>query len=254
MPEHPSPAERREWATSLLEGTTPGPWQQFTNDVWGDDGYIGTSPPRKDRTGHVAYVRRGDIEPDQTQANARLIAAAPDLAAAVRDLADENERLRSDLGRGLVRDEKVRQAQLNERRAREAYSEIEHQLRTCGAERDAAREANRSATENAMEAYAERDEAVAERDAFCELLADIFLYIDWRYITKQQTTEQRTLFADVVDAALTSTADRWWLTEEPQPRDRTIDVGYVHTRTDAGDCLSDCPHPSHLMVAPETQP
>jgi hypothetical protein len=52
-------------------------------------------------------------------------------------------------------------------------------------------------------------DAADEIEALRDLLTDIYLYIDWRYITKQQTTEQKELFASVVEAA-GMTPDRWW--------------------------------------------
>lgn len=39
------------------------------------------------------------------------------------------------------------------------------------------------------------------REAFEDLLASIWLYIDWRYVTRQLTTEQKNLFADSIDRA-----------------------------------------------------
>lgn len=30
----------------------------------------------------------------------------------------------------------------------------------------------------------------------------------------------------------------------------TIDVGYVHTLTDDGECRPDCPHPDHRVIPP----
>jgi len=54
-----------------------------------------------------------------------------------------------------------------------------------------------------------------------ELLGSIWLYVDWRYVTKQLTTEQKELWADAVDADVMASqaadgyepapvADRWW--------------------------------------------
>lgn len=80
MPD-PTPAERREWAEGLLTGTTPGPWIRDQMHVRGKhDAFVGSA------RGHTLDLQLAD---------AALIAAAPDLAAAVRDLADENERLRA---------------------------------------------------------------------------------------------------------------------------------------------------------------
>lgn len=45
-----------------------------------------------------------------------------------------------------------------------------------------------------------------------DVLADIYLYIDWRYVTKQMTTENKNLFADAVEAGSLEDmeVDRWW--------------------------------------------
>lgn len=53
-----------------------------------------------------------------------------------------------------------------------------------------------------------------------ELLASMSLYFNWRYVTKQLTTEQKNMLADACDAVWTywefrdgleySRADRWW--------------------------------------------
>lgn len=96
MPD-PSPAERREWAEGLLRdakadvlcdecgglgiawsGCGCGPGVMHIVDC-------GRRPPDCARCGGRGVIGGG---------RDRLIAAAPDLAAAVRDLADENERLR----------------------------------------------------------------------------------------------------------------------------------------------------------------
>lgn len=55
-----------------------------------------------------------------------------------------------------------------------------------------------------------------ERDDLFELLGAIWLYVNWKSVTKQLTTEQRNLWADAVDATVADrddespTADRWW--------------------------------------------
>ena len=53
-----------------------------------------------------------------------------------------------------------------------------------------------------------------------ELLASIYLYVNWQYVTRQLTTEQKDLWADAVDAnrAFWGSSDgedygkapRWW--------------------------------------------
>ncbi len=69
--------------------------------------------------------------------------------------------------------------------------------------------------------------AVLLRETFfhhqrCEdLLGDIYLYLNWRYVTKQLTTDQKELFADAVDAwtarlnaddpdLRADRVERWW--------------------------------------------
>lgn len=61
-----------------------------------------------------------------------------------------------------------------------------------------------------------------ERDeALCDLLCSIWLYVGWRSVTRSLTTEQKELWANVVDAELRKlqiedgeeprpVADRWW--------------------------------------------
>jgi hypothetical protein len=110
---------------------------------------------------------------DGAQALAELIAAAPRLIAAL--LAERD----ADVSAGAV--------------ARTvAMSHI-------AAERDAERVA--------------RERAEAEARQLRELLHDVWLYIDWRYVTKQLTTEQKGMFADAVDEHTDGgyhAADRWW--------------------------------------------
>lgn len=62
-----------------------------------------------------------------------------------------------------------------------------------------------------------------------DLLATLWLYINWRFVTKQLTTPQRELFADVIDArhARLNSSDpglnchpvqRWWRSRDELPR------------------------------------
>lgn len=50
--------------------------------------------------------------------------------------------------------------------------------------------------------------------AYQELLASIWLYVNWSYVTRQLTTEQKELWADAVDAdsdpEVQVKANRWW--------------------------------------------
>ena len=83
---------------------------------------------------------------------------------------------------------------------------------------------------------ASRDQLKAAIRQHEDLLASIVLYIKWRYVTKQLTTEQKDLFADSLErhairehgpvgedsdsemAGLPSYAPRWWRSpEEDQP-------------------------------------
>lgn len=43
-----------------------------------------------------------------------------------------------------------------------------------------------------------------------DLLATIELYVNWRYVTHQLTTEQKILWADAIDSARPGRAERWW--------------------------------------------
>lgn len=44
-----------------------------------------------------------------------------------------------------------------------------------------------------------------------DVLASVWLYIDWRHVTQQLTTRQRDAFANVIDEHSGSpSADRWW--------------------------------------------
>lgn len=56
------------------------------------------------------------------------------------------------------------------------------------------------------------EEAEGRVAELAEMLHSIWLYIDWRYVTKQLTTRQKNLFADAVDAGSEEppVADRWW--------------------------------------------
>jgi hypothetical protein len=63
--------------------------------------------------------------------------------------------------------------------------------------------------------------AVPAQRAYEDLLASLWLYINWRFVTKQLTTEQKELFADAVDASHARanaddpdlgpySVERWW--------------------------------------------
>jgi hypothetical protein len=55
------------------------------------------------------------------------------------------------------------------------------------------------------------DKALSDEQAHRELLGSIWLYVDWRYVTKQLTTEQKNLWADAVDTDYPEPkAERWW--------------------------------------------
>lgn len=60
---------------------TPGPWQADGDEIMADD-----------YTKHVATAWNNDqIEPDESTANARLMAAAPKMLAALKRIADLEE-------------------------------------------------------------------------------------------------------------------------------------------------------------------
>jgi hypothetical protein len=72
------------------------------------------------------------------------------------------------------------------------------------------------------ELEAGRDERQARIDEHEELLSSIWLYVKWRYVTKQLTTEQKNLWADVVEKISErnhpgdgTKVDRWWQDDEP---------------------------------------
>lgn len=67
--------------------------------------------------------------------------------------------------------------------------------------------------EAGVRGLAVRQRADDDRAALRELLGSIWLYVDWRYVTKQLTTEQKEMWADAVDAfgePETGKAERWW--------------------------------------------
>ncbi|WP_433259254.1 hypothetical protein ACQPYK_49640 (plasmid) [Streptosporangium sp. CA-135522] len=80
---------------------------------------------------------------------------------------------------------------------------------------------------------AERAEAelVQQAEPHEDLLASIWLYIDWRDVTRQLTTEQKNLFADAVEAFSLRrddeppdaplTVDRWWHSDQEKLRANT---------------------------------
>ena len=86
----------KEIAQALV-GHTPGPWEykdRFSYTL----GMVEVSGPRM---GVRGFTIATDVTPDQanvTRANARLIAAAPDLLTAYLASEEENERLREALG------------------------------------------------------------------------------------------------------------------------------------------------------------
>ena len=57
------------------------------------------------------------------------------------------------------------------------------------------------------------DDLSAQLARYRDLLGSIWLYVNWRHVTTQLTTEQKELWADAVDAcgeAGDSPVDRWW--------------------------------------------
>jgi hypothetical protein len=68
--------ECETWLTKTFSKHTPGPWQ--IHGTWPDDVV--------DATGSLVVSAYGDYESPVTQANARLIAAAPELLAALEHM------------------------------------------------------------------------------------------------------------------------------------------------------------------------
>ena len=93
-----------EAVKALLDGTTEGPWEAFIDDSGGQ--WTGwplsiDAPAIADKTvvrtgGQWPYEWDAKTSQDEACQNARLIAAAPDLARALLDARAENDRLRAD--------------------------------------------------------------------------------------------------------------------------------------------------------------
>ena len=61
----------------------------------------------------------------------------------------------------------------------------------------------------------EKESLLEEIEEYKELLKSIWLYVNWHYVTKQLTTEQKGMWADAVDEKgdpedRGNTAERWW--------------------------------------------
>jgi hypothetical protein len=70
----------------------------------------------------------------------------------------------------------------------------------------------------------ERRETAERITAYEDLLGSIWLYIGWRYVTKQLTTAEKEMFADAVEASSRrlhddigepTGVDRWWRDDAP---------------------------------------
>lgn len=84
-----------------------------------------------------------------------------------------------------------------------------------------------------LDQQAEINRLQLEREQMQNLLGSIWLYVGWRYVTRQLTTEQKEMWADAVDA--------WdaWLAheegEEPHPvAERWWRDGFVDPLGDVG--------------------
>jgi hypothetical protein len=72
----------------------------------------------------------------------------------------------------------------------------------------------------------EQDEQLA---LAMDTLGSIWLYVNWRYVSKQLTTEQKELWADAIDesgdpAERGPKAERWWRDDAPAPaHDEVLD-------------------------------
>jgi hypothetical protein len=82
---------------------TPGPWSVTKGP--GSEWLI-CEPAKSHRHSHFAVVRVGNLWGDEGKANARLIAAAPDLALAVegllREFVDDTQPIKSAIVRKVV--------------------------------------------------------------------------------------------------------------------------------------------------------
>lgn len=63
-------------------------------------------------------------------------------------------------------------------------------------------------------------DAATELEALEDIVSAMYLYIDWRHVTKQLTTPQKEHLADAIDRSArrlmgdeASTVDRWWRDE-----------------------------------------
>jgi hypothetical protein len=92
-------------------------------------------------------------------------------------------------------------------------------------------ELNPQDPEDAFQIEVDNRIGAALAEPFEDLLAAVWLYIDWRWITTQLTTEQKELFADAVDAHGQRVAAeegpmwgeptrvcRWWRDDTGDPR------------------------------------
>lgn len=78
-----------------MSSHTPGPWNAVKSQpriYWID------AHEQPCAYGHIATVFEGGKDPDENAANARLIAAAPDLLAALEALVDDTEHRDHDCG------------------------------------------------------------------------------------------------------------------------------------------------------------
>lgn len=78
---------------------------------------------------------------------------------------------------------------------------------------------DRSAASDVLMGMARRNvELLAERKELLDTLGAIWLYVNWRYVSKQLTTEQKELWADAVDQfgePEEGKAERWWRESSP---------------------------------------
>jgi hypothetical protein len=71
---------------------TPGPWSYDPASFWKRPGLRGFKVYGPDSKSIAAYSSAGNRNAEEQEANARLIAAAPDLLAALRELIETAER------------------------------------------------------------------------------------------------------------------------------------------------------------------
>jgi hypothetical protein len=144
--------------------------------------------------------------------------ARRDRAQAVRATADREatrEELREAIDELANRQEFVQQVIADRDRLFKARNKIALDMANVRDEAAAALQEAANAKEEKAEIVSDRDEMSEKIYALEELLGAIWLYVNWHYVTKQLTTEQKELWANAVDKYgdpedRGPKAERWW--------------------------------------------